>query len=106
MNFQHIQVFISCQDSSEAKKLVESLLDDQIIACAQIVSGVESFYRWQGQIVNDRECVLLLKTRQQHFAAIEQRVKALHSYDVPEIIAVPLVEGSTEYLNWIDEQTQ
>ena len=106
MKSQHIQVFISCRDSAEAKKLVESLLDDQIIACAQMLPGMESFYRWQGQIVHDRECLLLLKTRQQHFAAIEQRVHALHSYDVPEIIAVPLVEGSTEYLKWIDEQTQ
>jgi len=106
MKFQHIQVFISCQDSSEAKKLVESLLADQIIACAQVIPIVESFYRWQGQIVNDRECLLMLKTRQRHFAAIEQRVRALHSYDVPEIIAVPLVEGSTEYMKWIDEQTQ
>ena len=106
MKFQYIQVFISCQDSGEAKKMVESLLADQIIACAQIIPTVESFYRWQGQIVNDRECLLMLKTRQQHFAAIKQRVRAMHSYDVPEIIAVPLVEGSTEYMKWIDEQTQ
>lgn len=106
MKCQHIQVFISCQDINEAKKLVESLLTDQIIACAQIIPSVESFYRWQGQIAHDRECLLLLKTQQRHFAAIEHVVNKLHSYDVPEIIAVPLVEGSTEYMKWIDEQTQ
>jgi periplasmic divalent cation tolerance protein len=106
MKFQHIQVFISCQDRIEAKKLVETLLADQIIACAQILPAVESFYRWQGQIAHDRECLLLLKTQQRHFADIEQVVNKLHSYDVPEIIAVPLVDGSTKYLKWIDEQTQ
>ncbi|MFC3194763.1 divalent-cation tolerance protein CutA [Marinicella sediminis] len=106
MNYQHIQVFISCQNKSEAKKLVESLLADQIIACAQILPEVESFYRWKGQIVNDQECLLLLKTRHRHFSAIEQLVREGHSYDVPEIIAVPLVDGSTDYLKWIDEQTE
>jgi periplasmic divalent cation tolerance protein len=106
MNFPYIQVIISCPDQALARKLVERLLSDQIIACGQLIPKVESFYRWKGQNVCDEECLLLLKTRQAHFQAISAVVEELHSYDVPELIAVPLVDGSTDYLKWIDEQTQ
>lgn len=102
----YIQVFVSCCSQQEAKSLVDSLLNDQIIACAQILPAMESFYRWQGQIESTTEVLLLLKSRQQHFKAIETTIKRLHSYDTPEIIAVPIVEGSTEYLNWIDDEVK
>ena len=104
MNFQHIQVFVSCVSKSEAKTMVDSLLEDQIIACAQVLPKIESFYRWQGQIMHSDECLLILKSKEDCFAAIEATIKKLHSYDVPEILAVPVVDGSTEYLNWINEQ--
>lgn len=97
---------VSCESTAQAKSMVESLLNDQIIACAQILNQMESFYRWQGQIASCEECLLLLKTQQHHFAAIETTVKNMHSYEVPEIIAVPIVEGSTEYLKWINEETR
>lgn len=104
MNPEAIQVFVSCESSQQAKKLVDSLLNDQIIACAQMLKGVESFYRWQGQITQSNEVLLVLKTTANHFNAIETSIKKLHSYDVPEILAVPVVEGSTDYLKWINEQ--
>ncbi len=84
--------------------MVDSLLEDQIIACAQILPKVESFYRWRGQIERAEECLLLIKSTKDQMAAIQSRVIELHTYEVPEILAVPVVDGSTEYLNWINEQ--
>ncbi len=104
MNNSFIQVFVSCESKSQAKTVIDSLLIDQLIACAQILPGIESYYHWHGQTVQSSECLLLLKSRRNHFKAIEARIKKLHSYEVPEIIAVPIVDGSTEYLNWINEQ--
>lgn len=104
MNESFIQVFVSCESMQQAKTMVDSLLNDQIIACAQILPTVKSFYRWQGRIETAEECLLLLKSTAAQFTRIEQTIKKLHSYQVPEIIAVPLVNGSTEYLNWINEQ--
>lgn len=101
-----IQVFVSCAHQAEAKMLVETLLADQIIACAQIIPGVESFYRWQGQMTQSTEVLLLLKTRQTHFERLRSTIKQHHSYDVPEIIAVPLVNGDQDYVNWIHEETE
>lgn len=104
MESQYIQVFVSCTSRSQAKSMVDSLLQDQIIACAQIMPKIESFYRWQGQIKRADECLLILKSKKDCFVAIESIVTKLHSYDVPEILAVPIVDGSTAYLNWINEQ--
>lgn len=104
MKSTYLQVFVSCASRAEAKSLVDSLLNDQIIACAQILPKVESFYRWQGQIESAQEVLLVLKTLQKHFKAIEAVVSELHSYETPEIIAVPIVEGSQKYLNWIDDE--
>ncbi len=105
MNYSFIQVFVSCESKAQAKSMVDSLLNDQIIACAQILPTVESHYRWQGQVTQDTETLLLLKSQSKHFDAIAATVKKLHSYDVPEIIAVPIVAGQPDYLNWINEQT-
>lgn len=105
MKESFIQVFVSCETKSQAKTVVESLLNDQIIACGQMVSNVESFYRWQGQIECAEECLLILKSQAHHFDAIKNRIQELHSYQTPEIIAMPISQGSTEYLKWINEQT-
>lgn len=104
MKSKFIQVFVSCESKSQAKTMVDSLLNGQLIACAQILPTIESYYHWHGQTIQSSECLLLLKTHRDHFKTIEAKIKKLHSYEVPEIIAVPIVDGSTEYLNWINEQ--
>lgn len=106
MKSEAIQVFVSCESRQEAQKLADSMLNNQLIACAQIVNGVESFYRWQGQIERSSEVLLILKTVQANFEAVNNAIKALHSYETPEIIAVPIVDGSSDYLKWIDEQVK
>ncbi len=106
MKFEYIQVLVSCESADQAKTMADALLKDRLIACAQIVPKVESLYRWQGQIEAAEECLMLLKTTAAHYDLIEQIIKKRHNYQNPEIIAVPLVGGSTEYLNWINEQTE
>ncbi|MCB1582454.1 MAG: divalent-cation tolerance protein CutA [Marinicella sp.] len=104
MNNDFLQVFVSCETRQQAKSMVDSLLHEQIIACAQILPQMESFYRWQGQIESACEFLLILKTQQKHLKAIEMLIKQMHSYETPEIIAVPIVDGLSEYLNWIENE--
>ena len=100
-----VQVTVSCSSAVEANALVEILLSQRLVACGQIINSVQSFYHWQGQIATSDECLLLLKTKQALFDRIEQVIRVKHSYDVPEIIATPLVAISEPYKKWIDEET-
>lgn len=100
-----IQIAVSCSSEKESKALVEKLLSQHLVACGQILNSVQSFYRWQGQVEVANECLLLLKTKEALFERIEQEIMAQHSYDVPEIIATPLVAISKPYKKWIDEET-
>lgn len=106
MKSECIQVWVSCESVDQAKSMVETLLNERIIACGQIVPKVESFYRWQGQIESAVESLLVLKTTTAQFSALKHLVKRLHSYETPEIIATPITAGSNEYLNWINEQVK
>lgn len=106
MKSDYIQVLVSCESTEQAKTMADVLLKEHLIACAQIVPKVESLYRWQGQIETAEECLMLLKTIAAHYDLIEQIIKKRHNYATPEIIAVPLIGGSTEYLDWINEQTE
>jgi periplasmic divalent cation tolerance protein len=82
------------------------LVEERLAACANIVSPLRSIYRWEGKIWDEKEWLLIIKTQQSTFEDLSKRVKALHSYSVPEIIALPIVEGSPAYLNWIEENTK
>jgi len=104
MKNQFIQVIVSCESEEQANMMADVLLNDAVIACAQIMPKIESFYRWQGQIAHSSECLLVLKSHHKHFTAIEACIKKLHTYEIPEIIAVPIVDGSREYLKWINEE--
>ncbi|WP_154222531.1 divalent-cation tolerance protein CutA [Marinicella rhabdoformis] len=102
---KYIQVTVSCSSDVEAVALVKLLLSQRLVACGQIIDSMQSFYRWQGQIASANECLLLLKTKEALFERIEQEILTQHSYDVPEIIATPLVALSKPYKKWIDEET-
>ena len=101
----HIVIFVTVQDAAQADKIAGKLAADKLIACANIVPGIRSIFRWKGKVDRAQEVLLVLKSRRRHFPSIVKTVKALHSYDVPEIIALPIVEGSKDYLNWITEST-
>ena len=101
-----IVVFVTCGSEEEAAKIANSLVDERLAACVNIISPVRSIYRWEGKIWNEREWLLIIKTQMRRFEELEKKVKSLHSYSVPEIVALPMVEGSTSYLKWLEEMTE
>jgi periplasmic divalent cation tolerance protein len=101
---EHVVVLVTCGSASEAKKIARALVERRLAACGNIVEApVRSIYRWKGKIETARECLLILKSSRRRFGALQRAVKGLHSYDVPEIIALPIAGGSLEYLKWISE---
>ena len=96
-----IVVFITAANGEEAARLAEMLVGAHLAACVQILPEMESVYRWQGKIERQSEILLLAKTTQGKFAELEREVRALHSYDTPEIVAVPVSEVSSPYLKWL-----
>ena len=105
-NKQYIVVFVTTKDISQARKIAQDLLEEKLIACANIMGGVQSFFWWKGKIDESSEVMLALKTRRDLFDRIVLRVRSLHSYDTPEVIALPIVDGSPDYLKWIDSSVR
>ena len=102
MSDDTIVVFMTAANGEEAARLAEMLVGAQLAACVQILPEIESVYRWQGNIERQAEVLLLAKTTKGKFDELEKEVRALHSYDTPEIIAVPVVAGSAAYLHWLN----
>lgn len=101
-----VVVFITAGSQKEAEKIARSLVKKGLAACVNIVAGVKSIFKWKGEIETGNELLLLAKTRESLFPELIDEVKALHSYDVPEIIAIPIVKGNKEYLKWVEEMTK
>jgi periplasmic divalent cation tolerance protein len=97
-----IVVFITAASGEEATRLADMLVGAHLAACVQILPEMESVYRWQGKIERQSEVLLIIKTARVKFADLEREVRALHSYDTPEIVAVPIVMGSAPYLHWLN----
>ena len=98
-----ILVFMTAANVEEATRLADLVIGAHLAACVQILPEMESVYRWQGKIERQSEILLIGKTTAAKFADLEREVRALHSYETPEIIAIPLVAGSTPYLEWIKD---
>jgi len=101
-----IVVFVTCGSEEEALKIANALVESRLAACANLVAPIRSIYRWEGKIWDEKEWLLIIKTEKHRFEELEKRVKFLHSYSVPEIISLPVEEGSSAYLNWIRENTK
>ena len=101
-----IVVLVTCGSEEEALKIANALVQEYLAACVNLVSPIRSIYRWEGKIWDEKEWLLVIKTQKQRFGELEQKVKSLHSYTVPEIISLPIVEGTMSYLNWIKENTK
>jgi periplasmic divalent cation tolerance protein len=95
----------ACASKKEADKILNVLLKKRLIACANMISGVGSKFWWGRKIEKAKEVIIVMKARLEKFSAIEKEIKHLHSYEVPEIIAIPIVAGSKRYLKWIEEVT-
>jgi periplasmic divalent cation tolerance protein len=90
----------------EALEIAGELVRTMLVACVNVVPGVTSIYRWEGQVAQDQEWLLIAKTRREVLSELIRLVQELHSYDVPEIVALPLVDGSHSYLRWLDGEVQ
>ncbi len=102
----HIVIYITTGSINEAKTIGRVLVEEKLVACSNIISPIRSIYSWQGKICDDKEAMMILKTKKKLFKQIVKRVEKLHSYDVPEIIAMPIIEGSSKYLSWINAETK
>lgn len=94
-------VLVTASSSEEAARLARALVDEKLAACANIIPGLRSIYRWQGQVEDTEEVLLIVKTERHVLSALTERVHALHSYTVPEVIALPIVGGAASYLAWL-----
>jgi periplasmic divalent cation tolerance protein len=94
-------VFCTCGTIEDARRLARTLVEEGLAACVTTLSGVESIYRWQGAIENAAEWLLLIKSTQERYPDLERRIVELHTYDTPEILAVPASAGLDKYLEWL-----
>lgn len=101
----NIVVFVTTSTDEEAAKICRAIVEEGLVACANIVPQIRSIYRWKKDICDEGEFLIILKTRREKYKAVEKRVLELHSYDVPEVIALPIVEGAAAYLKWVRECT-
>ncbi len=104
MNHKHILITTTTESREHAGEMARTLIDENLAACIEIHT-VDSLYRWKGAVCDTVEYVLLIKTRVDLYDQVESRIQALHTYDLPQIIAIPIIAGLPGYLNWIDHET-
>ena len=98
-------VFVTCSSKDEAEKIANKVLKARLVACTNIINGVTSLFHWKNEIQREEEVLLIMKSRKKHLDELVEWIQANHSYSVPEIIALPIVGGASDYLNWIKEET-
>ncbi|MEX0856413.1 MAG: divalent-cation tolerance protein CutA [Gemmatimonadota bacterium] len=98
-------VLVTAPDREEAERICRALLDERLVACGNIVAGVTSLYRWEGELKEDPEVLIVLKTHQRRLAALMKRIPELHPYEVPEVLALSVEAGGPAYLEWISNET-
>ncbi len=99
-------VLVTAPSPDRAAEIARALVDERLAACGNVVAGLRSIYRWEGKVQDEEEALLLLKTTRARFDALRDRVLALHPYEVPEVIALPVEAGSARYLAWIAGETR
>ncbi len=99
---EYIQVLITIDEKEKAEEIAEELIGERLAACVQIVGPIESTYIWEGSVQEAKEYMCIAKSEMDLYAKLERTVKEIHPYENPEIIAVPIVEGSKEYLSWLE----
>jgi periplasmic divalent cation tolerance protein len=100
----YIVVFVTAP-GGEAEGLARALVEERLAACVNIIGGVHSIYLWEGRVADDEEALLVIKTREALFEQLSERVRELHPYSVPEVIAVPLTHGLKAYTDWMGDST-
>lgn len=100
---RYIVVFVTCANKEEGEKISQALVEKKLVACVNLIPEITSRYWWQGKIETSNEVLLIIKSKKSLFKEIVAEVKRLHSYTVPEIIALPIIDGNKDYLDWIEE---
>lgn len=98
-----IVVMVTGSNMRECKRIARSLLEKRLVACANVIPLVHSLYHWKGKVADEKECLMILKSSRDLFPTLRAEVEKLHSYSVPEVIALPIIDGAPNYLNWIAE---
>jgi periplasmic divalent cation tolerance protein len=96
-------VFVTCENRQQAETIAHAVVSEKLAACVNIIPGIQSVYTWEGKVTSSEEALCLIKTTRGRFEQLQQRVKALHSYDVPEIAGVTIEDVNRAYADWIDE---
>ncbi len=99
-------VYMTAGDENEARRIGHALIEARLAACVNVIPGMRSLYRWQGEVQDDREVVIIAKTRESLVDALIAKVKELHSYDCPCVVALPIHAGNPEFLDWIVAETE
>lgn len=98
-------VYTTIDNVQDARKIAHTLVEEQLVACVNIIPKIESIYRWKGKIEKDNECVLIVKTTDKNVKKTIQKIKELHTYELPDIIVLPIIGGLKDYLNYIQDET-
>lgn len=101
----YVVCLVTIDDIDKAAHIARMLVEKRLVACVNIISDIRSIYSWQGRVCDEKEYLMIMKTRQDLFPNLQAAVKELHPYEVPEIIALPIHQGYPNYLRWIDEST-
>jgi periplasmic divalent cation tolerance protein len=103
---QVLVIMVSVANQKEAIRIGEGMVKAKLAACANIIPGVQSIYRWKGNVVKAREVLLVLKSTKLRYRALEKAIKEIHTYEAPEIIALPVKKGLAQYIEWVRCETQ
>ena len=101
-----IVVLVTTGSEEEAVKIGRALVEAKLVACANVIPTIRSIFQWEGKVEDERESLLVLKSQADRFDPLAQKVRELHSYEVPEIIALPIAQGTTDYLAWVRDMTR
>ncbi len=102
----YIVIYTTAKDKDEGKEIAQKLLGEKLVACVNILPAIESFYWWQDKIESSQEVLLVIKSKKGLFKKIVKTIQSVHSYDVPEIIALPIIDGSKNYLKWLSDSVK
>lgn len=103
---EYLLVLSTVSSEAEGKVIAQKIVEERLAACVTLTSAVQSYYWWDERINHDREFILFIKTRTSLFKELEEKIKILHSYEVPEIVALPVLAGSKDYLDWVCQNTK
>lgn len=102
---QVLVILVTAVNQEEAVRIGKEMVNAKLAACANVIPGIQSIYRWNGKVVQEEEVLLILKSVKQRYRALEKAIKTMHTYEIPEIIALPVKEGFDRYIGWVGRET-